>query len=228
MKNKILTIVLGVFIGVFILTVSIGLPIYFRPFYYMQIKPLDIPSYSGEDYDTIKEAYDDLLDYLTLPGREFKTGIFRYSAEGKSHFEDCKRLFNLNGAALIISLAGIITLFVLAKKKVFTPIKPFGYDILFSSGSFTLGFFALVGLIVAIDFDKAFDVFHIILFPGKKNWYFNWHRDQIIRVLPEEFFISCAILILSSIILLCAACIVIPVIKKRKIGSQQAVSKNEL
>ena len=70
MKNKILTAVLGIFIALFIITFSIGLPIYFRPFYYMQIESLGIPEMCGESYETIKDAYDEVLDYLTkfLPG----------------------------------------------------------------------------------------------------------------------------------------------------------------
>ena len=41
MKNKILTGLLGFFIAILIITVSIGLPIYVRPFYYLQVDLLD-------------------------------------------------------------------------------------------------------------------------------------------------------------------------------------------
>ena len=216
MKNKILTGVFGFALAILIITFSIGLPIYFRPFYYMQIEALDIEEYCREDYDTIKEAYDELLDYLTIPGKEFKTGKFKYSEEGKSHFVDCKGLFDLNAVALIISLVTVGTLILLEKKKVFTMCKPFGFNIMFSSGAFTLGFFALVGGIVAIDFDAAFTVFHKIFFPGKSNWLFDWYEDQIIRILPQDFFMNCAILIFSSIVLLCVGAIVASIILRKK------------
>ena len=104
MKNKILSGLLAFFIAILIITFSIGLPIYFRPFYYAQIDILDIEAYSGADYETIKEAYDELLDYLTVPGKEFSTGDFKYSENGKSHFVDCKVLFDLNAYAFLISL----------------------------------------------------------------------------------------------------------------------------
>ena len=216
MKNKILTGVFGFALAILIITFSIGLPIYFRPFYYMQIEALDIEEYCREDYDTIKEAYDELLDYLTIPGKEFKTGKFKYSEEGKSHFVDCKGLFDLNAVALIISLVTVGTLILLEKKKIFTMCKPFGFNIMFSSGAFTLGFFALVGGIVAIDFDAAFTVFHKIFFPGKSNWLFDWYEDQIIRILPQDFFMNCAILIFSSIVLLCVGAIVASIILRKK------------
>ena len=214
MKNKILTAVLGIFIALFIITFSIGLPIYFRPFYYMQIESLGIPEMCGESYETIKDAYDEVLDYLTLPGKEFGAGVFKYSEEGKSHFVDCKVLFDLNAGVLIISIAAIAILLILAKKKIFQICKPFGVNLLFSSGAFTLGFFALVGGLVAIDFSAAFTVFHKIFFPGKSNWLFDWYEDQVIRILPQEFFMNCAILIFSSIVILCIGAIVYSIVAK--------------
>lgn len=216
MKNKILTAVFGFALAILIITFSIGLPIYFRPFYYLQIDALDIEKYSGFDKETIVEAFDDVMDYLTLPGHEFGTGDLKYSEEGKSHFVDCKGLFDLNITAFILSLATVVALIVLEKKKIFTMCKPFGFNVMFSTGAFTLGFFALVGGIVAIDFSAAFTVFHKIFFPGKSNWLFDWFEDQIIRILPQAFFMNCAILIFSSIILLCSGAIVASIIMKKK------------
>ena len=53
----------------------------------------------------------------------------------------------------------------------------------------------VLGGLAALDFDRAFVIFHGIFFPGKTNWVFDWHADPIIRVLPQEFFMDCAILI---------------------------------
>ena len=216
MKNKILTGLLGFLSVILIITFSIGLPIYFRPFYYWQIDSLNIEKYSGADRETIIEAYDELLDYLTIPGNEFKTGDFKYSEEGKSHFEDCKKLFDLNLYAFIISAVGIILLLALKKMGVFEVWRPFGMNILFSSGIYTLGGFLIVGGLCAIDFEKAFTIFHMIFFPGKDNWMFDWNEDQIIRALPQDFFMNCAILILASIVTLCLCCIIIGIIGKSK------------
>ena len=214
MKNKLLTGLLGFFIAILIITFSIGLPIYVRPFYYWQIDLLDIPEYSDADKEDIIVAFNELMDYLTIPGKEFKTGILKYSESGKSHFVDCKGLFDLNICALIISLIGVVTLIVLNKKKVFELWRPFGMNVSFCSGAYTLGGFALIGGLAALDFDKAFQIFHKIFFPGKDNWMFSWYEDEIIRILPQDFFMNCAILILSSIILLCLGCIVCGLILK--------------
>ena len=207
MKNKLLTGLLGFFIVILIITFSIGLPIHFRPFYYMQIDSLGIEEYSGFDRETIVEAYDELLDYLTLPGHDFSTGKLRYSESGKDHFVDCKVLFDLNTYAFIISLIGFVTLIILNKKGIFELWRPFGMNIVFSSGVYTLGGFVVIGGLAAINFDVAFTIFHKIFFPGKDNWLFSWYEDEIIRVLPQDFFMNCAILILVSIITLCVGCI---------------------
>ena len=112
--NHSLTVLLIVSILVLILTISIGLPIYFRPFYYLHINALELPINTGYSYDTIKEAYDAVLDFLVY-GTQFSTGALKYSEEGKNHFIDCKFLFDLNLYGLIISLITTTTILILNK-----------------------------------------------------------------------------------------------------------------
>ena len=214
--NRALTSVLSVFIVLLVITFSIGLPIYFRPFYYMQIEKLEIPEYTGRTVSEIKDAYNEVLDFLVLPNREFGTGVFKWSESGKSHFEDCKRLFDLNLTIFIISLVAVVTLIILNRKKIFTLSRPFGFNFLFTCGASTLTFFALLGGLCAINFDKAFTVFHALFFPGKDNWMFDAREDQIILAMPQEFFMSCAILIASSIILISIGFIIYGIITKNK------------
>lgn len=214
--NRALTTMLGVFIVLLVITFSIGLPIYFRPFYYMQIESLGIPEYTGKTVDEIKEAYNEVLDFLVLPNREFGTGVFKWSESGKSHFEDCKGLFDLNLTIFIISLVIVVALIILNRKKIFKLSYPFGFNFLFTCGTSTLAFFALLGGLCAIDFDKAFTVFHALFFPGKDNWMFDAREDQIILAMPQDFFMSCAILIASSIILISIGFIIYGIITKNK------------
>ena len=58
----------------------------------------------------------------------------------------------------------------------------------------------IIGSLAALDFDRAFVIFHSIFFPGKDNWLFDWNADQIIRVLPQQFFMNCAILIGAGVL----------------------------
>ena len=171
---------------------------------------------TGYEYEVIKEAYDEVLDYLTLPGGEFGTGKLAYSEDGASHFADCKALFNLNAWGYVVSAALIIILLVLSRRGVFSFSRGAGFNVLFWSGAATLGLFALVAALASIDFDYAFVVFHSIFFPGKDNWVFNPRFDQIIRVMPQEFFMNCAILIVTSIILLSLTWIVIGIVVRYK------------
>ena len=91
MKNKLLTGLLGFFIAILIITFSIGLPIYFRPFYYMQIDTLNIEAYSGADREIIVEAYNELLDYtVSLPDL-----VYNIQAQPVTlHFADTALLTN--------------------------------------------------------------------------------------------------------------------------------------
>ena len=216
--NKIATAILCVAIALLIITFSIGLPIYFRPFYYMQIESLGVLDEIWFTKEEIIDSYNQLLDYLTLPGKEFSVGVFWYSEEGKSHFEDCKNLFDLNLVIFIVSLITLVTIFVLHKKKKIKICRPCGYNCTFITGVSILSFFAFLFAICSIDFDSAFTIFHRIFFPGKDNFYFDPYTDGIILALPLDFFMNCAILIASSIIIISLSFIIYGIIEKKKVS----------
>lgn len=220
MKNKVLTAVFGVLTFVFIITVSISLPIYLRFFYYMQIESLGLERYY--DYQTIKTCYDQMLNYLTLPGGEFLSGALPHTASFADHMKDVKGLFMLNFFGLIISVIGIVCLLILNAKKVIRLCRPFGMHVSFISAVSIFGFFLIVGGLVAIDFEKAFVIFHKLFFPGKDNWLVSPTKDPVIKILPEEFFLSCAIVIFVSITAISLGIIIFQIIaKKRRLGQKK-------
>ena len=224
MTKRIIDIALSVIfaIAVVILTItfSIGLPIYVRAFYYSHIPSIQEEFKTELDItleeDFIKEAYDEVLDFLVLEGREFGTGQLPFSEEGKGHFEDCKVLFGLNRNALIISAVLIVCLLVLNRFGVIDLKKPRGFDLTFFSGVGTLTLFALLGIVVAMDFSAAFTVFHKIFFPGKDNWLFDPATDPIILFMPQRFFMHCALLICVSILIISIVLIVIGSMRKQR------------
>ncbi len=221
MKNKLTTIIFAIALAVLILTFSIGLPIYVRPFYYIQIDTLNMVESTGYSYEVIKEAYDEVLNYLTLPWCEFGTGELRHSESGEAHFADCLVLFNLNASALIISLAAVITMLILRHKGKVELLCPRGLHIGFWSGASLLTTFGAIALLAALDFDRAFVIFHSIFFPGKTNWYFDPYTDEIINVMPAEFFMACAILIVSSIIVISLSLIIHAVVARKRAKKSQ-------
>lgn len=205
--HRILSILFSVLLFFFILSFSISLPIYCRPFYYAHIEPLHLSEISGFSKNEIIIAYNEVLDYLTLPNKDFSAGVMKYSLEGESHFADCKELFSLNAWVLIICSASAIILLVLRKKLKLAPFKIGKHSASFYSAICSIAVPLIIGGIGALDFRKAFQFFHIIFFPKKTNWIFNPLTDEIIYVLPEQFFMNCAILIGASILTISIAII---------------------
>ena len=185
----------------FLLSASIGLPIYIRPFYYAHIDACDLARISGYSQEQIREAYDQVLDYLTLPGREFGTGALPHSKAGKAHFADCKALFDLNAMLLIGS--GLVLLVLFAMRKKWGAYRLGRHSALFWAAVLSLTAPMIIGILAAMDFDRAFVIFHSLFFPGKSNWIFDWRVDEIILVLPQVVFRNYAILIVALLFLGC-------------------------
>lgn len=198
MLKRVISAIFAVALVFLVLTVSIGLPIYLRPFYYAHIDALKLDVYSGFTKDQIRTAYDQVLDYLTLPGKPFGTGEIAHSQEGAAHFADCKVLFDLNAWVLVGSALVVLGILLVRKRCKLPSLRPAA----FWAGVSALTLPIVVGTLAAMDFDRAFVIFHQIFFPGKDNWIFNYYTDPIIQVLPQTFFMNCAILIGVGLLLL--------------------------
>ena len=214
--NVALTVVFIIAVALLIITCSIGVPIYFRFLYYIQIKTLGMEKATGWDYATIKGAYDDVLNYLTLPGRQFGTGKLKWSEDGAAHFADCKVLFDLNFWVMLVSAAITATLAILHRFNVITVLRPFGHRAYFLAAIIAVVLPVVVGIACAIDFDKAFEVFHTVFFPGKTNWMFDPRTDQIIDVMPEQFFMNCAIIIGVTLVAIASSLVTADIILTHK------------
>lgn len=182
------------------LSFAIAVPILFRPFYYLQIGPLGIMETSGYSYDTIRQAYDSVLDYL-LFGGEFSTGNLAWSSSGRAHFEDCQRLFHLDFLIVILSVLLLLLLLTLEYRK---KIKLYRFRYLhplFYSGILNITLLITIAVWGLTSFDSFFRVFHILLFPGKDNWILDSGTDEIIKIMPEQFFFNCAALIVTILLI---------------------------
>jgi integral membrane protein (TIGR01906 family) len=207
MKNlmrRVLPVVFAAALMLSVLTVSIGLPIYIRPFYYAHIDALALER-SGFTAQQIRTAYDQVLDYLTLPGKPFGTGELAHSAEGEAHFADCKVLFDLNAGVLIGSALCVGAILLLRRLGKAPSLRRAAFFA--GAGAITLPL--AVGGLAALDFNRAFVIFHHIFFPGKDNWMFDPRTDEIILVLPQEFFRNCAILIGAGLLVMSVALMIL-------------------
>lgn len=217
--NISLTAIFVASLVIFMLTFSIGIPIYCRFLYYIQINTLDLPQKTGWSYEVIKEAYDDILNFCTLPGYPCQTGQLKLSADGAAHFADCKVLFSLDFWAMLVSGVISLTLLLLNRFKVITLSRPFGHGPQLLAAIIAVALpIVVILLVLIVGFDRAFEAFHAIFFPGKTNWLFDWYEDEIIRVMPEEFFLNCAIIVAVALITFSAVIIITEILlnKKRK------------
>lgn len=211
-QSKLLSLLLAVVSALILLTGSIAAPILCRPFYYAHIGPMALCEQTGWSEEQIKTAYNEMMDFC-LGKAEFSTGDLRWSEEGRQHFIDVRQLFLLDLRVLtaaVLALVGLLLLAALLRRRP----APLGRKhFLFWSGSGLAAVFVVVGALAATDFDRAFTVFHQLFFPGKTNWLFDPDTDEIIRILPQDFFMHCAILIL---VLLLLGCVIFLLQKPRK------------
>ena len=215
MKHKTISVLFAIASCILIITCAVAVPIYFRPFYFWHIEALQLEN-SGYSATQIKEAYNQILDYLTLPGGTFQAGDFPFTASGAAHFADCKVLFTLNAVLLVCAAVFVITMLLLKKHNRIQTLYIGPFHASFYAAVTCLVLIGLVAILASMDFYAAFVTFHSIFFPGKENWILNYRTDPIINVMPQDFFMHCSILIGTCIVVLSLAIILWQIKEKKK------------
>ena len=214
--SKLLSLFTGVFTALLVLSASIAVPLLCRPFYYAHIEALNLDGYTGLSVEQIREAFDQVMDYCLGLRPDFAAGVLPFSESGASHFADVRVLFLLDLWVAVISLAALVILFIISRRKKLTPAPLMGHGPGFWAAIGLGGLFLIVGGLAATNFERAFVIFHSLFFPGKTNWLFDWRTDPIILLLPEDFFRNCAILILALLIFWCVILIVTDLLAQRR------------
>ena len=215
-QSKLLTMIFSALTALFILTAAIALPILVRPFYALHIKPLGLEEYTGLSRAEILTAYDEMMDFCMGWSEEFSVGVLGWSRSGASHFADVRHLFRLDLWVLGLSLAGMTAVLLFCRHKKLRPHRFLGRGPGFWAAAGLGTAFLTVGGLAALDFDRAFVLFHALFFPGKDNWIFDWREDPIILFLPQDFFRNCAILILALLLVWCGALILSDLLMGRR------------
>ena len=205
--SKLLSVVLSVLIALVVLTGSIAVPLLCRSFYYAHIGPMGLEDW-GLPREEIETAYNEMMDFCLGKREDFSAGVLAFSQSGADHFADVRELFLLDLWVLRASLAALLAVLVVCKVKRIRPQRFLGRGPGFWAAAGLGASFLAVGGLAALDFDRAFVIFHSLFFPGKDNWIFDWRTDPIILFLPQDFFRNCAVLILALLLLWCAALIV--------------------
>ncbi|MBR4019998.1 MAG: TIGR01906 family membrane protein [Firmicutes bacterium] len=199
-----------------ILSGAIAVPILCRQFYYAHIAPLQMRLRVGLPEEQVRETYDEVIDYCLDMTEDFRLTHLTWSEEGADHFADVQKLFLLDLRVLTASLLLLVLIWLAARYKNIRPAIIKGHGPGFWAATGLGSVFAALGGLAALDFDRAFTVFHTVFFPGKDNWIFDAETDPVIDMLPEVFFRNCALLVFALIIGACGALLLMDWIQKKQ------------
>lgn len=204
-SSKLATAALTVILALLVLSASIAVPILFRPFYYIQIDALRLPERTGWPEEVIREAYDEVLDFCVLGTPLWDRGAVLVGVGAEPL---CRCPGALSGGLFSFGRHGCVC-GVAPPPEAAAPagvLPPSGRGPGFWAGVLAAGLVLAVGAWRRWT-SPAFSVFHAVLFPGKDNWLFNPATDEIILIMPERFFLNCALLIGAVLLSACGALI---------------------
>jgi len=193
-ESKLLSVLTSLLTAVTLLTGAVAVPILWRGFYYGQIDALALTARTGFSPEVIRGAFDEVMDYL-VKGASFGTGQLAWSLSGRDHFADCRVLFRMDFLTLGLSATALLIIALLVWRKKVSLYRFLSRGPCFwAVASLALALLALL-LWALADFESLFTAFHTVFFPGKTNWIFDCRLDQIILILPEEFWANAAALV---------------------------------
>lgn len=202
-------LVIGIIWSFFVISLSVMVTLNFRPLYYFDIGNLQISQTSGLPEEEIRQNYDVLIDYNNFWGPdtlEFPT--LAMSETGRIHFEEVKVIFvALEYAALICGVLAIAGSIYLYRKR--------ENQYLLYSAVLSVAVPAVLAVGIAVNWDWFFVTFHHIFF-NNDYWIFSAETDPVITILPDTFFMHCAIMILALVVLGSMICATIYVRGKKK------------
>lgn len=191
--NNLLKLIFSTSLFLFIIISSVKITLNFRPLYYFDINYLSIEKYTSLNNFQIKLTYNYLIDYLnSSKDIAFNIPLLPSSQEGLIHFIEVKKLFfKFN---LILGICALITIF-----SIYFAIKY--KDYLFLKWCSNIIFCTCFILLSSFlwNFDKCFTFFHKLFF-NNDYWLLDPKTDPIINILPETYFLHCALLILLLVI----------------------------
>lgn len=195
-----------------IIGISVVGTLAFRSLYYHDMKSLGISAYSGYSEEEIRENYDALIDYnMAWKDGNLEFPTLPMSETGKIHFEEVKEIFDIfKYLALFGGILSVVGILFMAKKKEYRYLK--------MTAVVSCGLPVILGILVALFWDKVFVIFHKLFFDND-YWIFDYRTDPIILLLPDEFFMHCALMIFGGVLFGAAVCLVsyLVLMKKAKI-----------
>ena len=194
MKIKALSILLSLILTLTLISLTVVLTLACKPLYYLDIHALHIPETTGYTISEIKANYDAVIDYsLSFGNAPLEFPTFPMSEGGRIHFEEVKNIFNLfKYMAIFGTLTGAAGILRQRRKQ--------SYGYLKLTAILTVALPAVIGATVALNWDWTFAAFHELAF-NNDYWLFDPATDPVINILPDAYFLHCAVMILVLVIL---------------------------
>lgn len=192
---------LGLVLMLLIISAAVVITLNFRPLYYWEMDRMDLDQVSGLSREQIRRNYDVLIDYNNFWGPDtLEFPDLPMSEGGRIHFEEVKRVFlffeYMVPVTLVLAVAGVAWF---RRRRQFRYLK--------YAALLTVLVPLAAGLAIAVNWDQAFVLFHEVVFRNDL-WIFNVSTDPVITILPDTFFLHCAVMILVLVVLgstLCGA-----------------------
>ncbi len=197
----------GLCILLFLFSAAVVLVLNFRPMYYLDITLFGLDRESGMSVADIKANYDTLISYNAVWNRGplvFPT--LPMSEGGAIHFAEVKRIFDgIQICCLVSGIGTLISAIRMRGRKNRTVLKVVGILAILIP--------AALGGLMAIGWERFFVTFHQLVFRND-YWLFDPATDPVILILPDAYFLQCAVCIIALILI--GACICFVLSRKRR------------
>lgn len=179
-----------------LIAIGLMLVLNLREMYYYDMVKMKLNGVSGFSLELIKTNYDILMDYINpFSSGELHFKELRMTPEAMQHFVRVKRMIQIVLATGLVSIIYSIYNVIKRYKR-----KDGEF---FRRAVITTFLVPMIICAFAItDWSGVFNTFHKIFFTGDK-WHFSWFDDEVIRILPDKYFMQCALIIVGVMFVGC-------------------------
>jgi integral membrane protein (TIGR01906 family) len=203
---------------VFIYSFAVVFTLNFRPLYYLYLEAVSWPESVNIPMPEIAVNYEALIRYNSLfHGGSLEFPTLALSSHGRVHYEEVKRIFVILQIACIASAACLVPVMIAKLRRGRAAFLKIG-------GIASLVFAAAIVLYLGVDWERFFVRFHETFFTND-YWIFDPAADPSILILPDGYFMACAIMIFALVIGLSAAAILVARRAARRFAARRAGGK---
>lgn len=220
---------LGLVLAVLIIAIAATVGLNLRAVYSADIDRYHLTEVSGLSKERLEENFRVLVDYNNIWGaKELEFPDFVMSEHGRIHFAEVKDIFGaLQWAGLAAAAILVVYLIAVRLRRRDGMIEIEDYRFLKYGSALVIIVPAVLGGAIALNWERAFVVFHELLFDND-YWIFDEATDPVITVLPDHFFMHVALVMIATAVVCSAVCMILYLIlKKRQPESKPVMAEEE-